>query len=75
MVRGSKAKYTEKQRRQAQHIEEGYEQRGTARQRAEAIAWATVNRRTGGGRLGGRLRRRRQRTARSRSGSAPRSRS
>jgi plasmid stabilization system protein ParE len=55
MVRGSKGKYTAKQKREARHIEKGYEERGTPRRRAEAIAWATVNARTGGGRLGGRL--------------------
>jgi plasmid stabilization system protein ParE len=55
MVRGSKAKYTSKQKRQARHIEEGYENRGTSRRRAAEIAWATVNKETGGGRLGGRL--------------------
>jgi hypothetical protein len=54
MVRGSKEKYTSKQRRQARHIEKGYEERGVPRPRAEQIAWATVNKETGGGRLSGR---------------------
>lgn len=54
MVRGSKDKYTSKQKRQAGHIEEGYEERGMPHRRAEQIAWATVNKETGGGRLGGR---------------------
>jgi hypothetical protein len=54
-MRGSKAKYTSKQKRQAAHIERGYEVRGASRARAERIAWATVNLRSRGGRLGGRL--------------------
>jgi plasmid stabilization system protein ParE len=43
MPRGSKAKYTDKQRRQAEHIEEGYERRGVPQNEAERRAWATVN--------------------------------
>jgi hypothetical protein len=50
MPRGSKAAYSSKQRRQARHIEKGYEARGSSRKRAERIAWATVNKRTGGAR-------------------------
>jgi hypothetical protein len=66
MAQGSKEKYTAKQKRQAQHIEEGYEERGASGRQAEEIAWATVNKRTGGGRLGGRLARRSPRGSRSR---------
>jgi hypothetical protein len=43
MPRGDKSKYTEKQKRQAEHIEEGYERRGLGRREAERRAWATVN--------------------------------
>jgi plasmid stabilization system protein ParE len=53
MARGSKAKYTPKQKRQAQHIEEGYEKRGVADGEAAARAWATVNKMTGGGKKSG----------------------
>jgi hypothetical protein len=49
MPRGSKKKYTGKQKRQAAHIEEGYEERGVPRDEAERRAWATVNRIHGGG--------------------------
>jgi plasmid stabilization system protein ParE len=53
MPRGSKARYTDKQKRQAEHIEEGYEKQGVSHQEAEARAWATVNKMTGGGKLSG----------------------
>jgi hypothetical protein len=43
MPRGDKSKYTDKEKRQAEHIEEGYEQRGTPKKEAERRAWATVN--------------------------------
>ncbi len=49
MPRGSKAKYTEKEKRQAEHIEEGYEKRGVPKSAAEGRAWATVNKIHGGG--------------------------
>ncbi|ABF92377.1 conserved hypothetical protein [Myxococcus xanthus DK 1622] len=49
MARGSKAKYTAKQKRMAEHIEEGYEKRGVSDETAESRAWATVNKLTGGG--------------------------
>ena len=48
MSRGSKTSYSPKQRRQARHIEQGYQQRGLAPQKAAARAWATVNKLTGG---------------------------
>lgn len=48
--RGSKAKYTDKQKRQAEHIEEGYKSRGVSERTAESRAWATVNKIHGGGR-------------------------
>lgn len=53
MPRGDKSKYTAKQKRQAEHIEEGYEQRGVSEDEAERRAWATVNKMTGGGHKGG----------------------
>lgn len=53
MPRGDKSKYTSKQKRQAQHIEEGYEKRGLNRKAAESRAWATVNKSTGGGKKKG----------------------
>jgi plasmid stabilization system protein ParE len=53
MPRGDKDKYTEKQKRQAQHIEESYEERGVSEQEAEKRAWATVNKETGGGNKSG----------------------
>lgn len=53
MPRGSKEKYTDKQKRQAEHIEEGYEGRGVSEEEAERRAWATVNKMTGGGKKPG----------------------
>ena len=53
MPRGSKQKYTDKQKRQAEHIEEGYEDRGIPENEAERRAWATVNKMTGGGKKEG----------------------
>jgi len=49
MARGDKGKYTDKQKRQAEHIEEGYEKRGVSEEEAEKRAWATVNAMHGGG--------------------------
>jgi plasmid stabilization system protein ParE len=48
MPGGDKSKYTEKQKRQAEHIEESYEERGVAEEEAERRAWAIVNEMTGG---------------------------
>lgn len=53
MPRGDKSKYSEKQKRQAEHIEEGYKRRGTSRDEAERRAWATVNAMNGGGKHSG----------------------
>jgi plasmid stabilization system protein ParE len=53
MPRGEKTKYTGKQKRQAEHIEEGYEKRGVTAKEAERRAWATVNQMTGGGKKSG----------------------
>lgn len=49
MARGSKDKYTDKQKRKAAHIEESYEAQGVPAEEAEARAWATVNKQSGGG--------------------------
>jgi hypothetical protein len=49
MPRGDKSKYTDKQKRKAEHIEEGYEKRGVSKEEAEKRAWATVNATHGGG--------------------------
>jgi hypothetical protein len=53
MPRGDKSKYTDKQKRQAEHIEEGYESRGVPEKEAARRAWATVNKETGGGNKSG----------------------
>lgn len=53
MPRGDKSKYTDKQKRQAEHIEKGYKQRGVSEDEAERRAWATVNKETGGGNKSG----------------------
>ena len=49
MPRGDKSSYTSKQKRQAEHIEEGYKKRGVSSKTAAKRAWATVNKETGGG--------------------------
>lgn len=53
MPRGDKSKYTDKQKRQAEHIEEGYIEQGVTEDEAEARAWATVNKISGGGKKSG----------------------
>jgi len=53
MPRGDKSAYTDKQKRQAEHVEEGYEDRGVPDDEAERRAWATVNAMTGGGKKSG----------------------
>jgi hypothetical protein len=53
MPRGSKEKYTEKQKRQAKHIEAGYKKEGMSKDRAEEIAYSTVNKYSGGGKKSG----------------------
>jgi plasmid stabilization system protein ParE len=49
MPHGDKSKYTDKEKRQAEHIEEGYEKRGVSKDEAERRVWATVNAVHGGG--------------------------
>ena len=53
MPRGDKSSYTDKQKRQAEHIEEGYEDSGVSKKEAERRAWATVNKESGGGKKSG----------------------
>ena len=53
MPRGDKSAYTDKQKRKAEHIEEGYEKRGLPEKEAERRAWATVNKDDGGGEKSG----------------------
>ncbi|MGB7748723.1 MAG: hypothetical protein WBN75_15720 [Verrucomicrobiia bacterium] len=53
MPQGDKSSYTDKQKRQAAHIEAGYGKKGVSVKTAEARAWATVNQLTGGGKKSG----------------------
>lgn len=53
MPRGDKSSYTSKQKRKAEHIEEGYEKRGVSKKEAERRAWATVNKSDKGGKKSG----------------------
>src|SRR5258706_15952182 len=68
MPRGDKSSYTSKQKRQAEHIEEGYQKRGVSEKEAERRAWATVNKETGGGKKAGAGRGKPMNTAPSRKG-------
>jgi plasmid stabilization system protein ParE len=67
MPRGDKSSYSSKQKRKAQHIEEGYEKRGTSKKEAERRAWATVNKQEGGGKKRGSARKSTRSRSRSRS--------
>jgi plasmid stabilization system protein ParE len=53
MPQGDKGEYTDKQKRKAEHIAEGYEDRGVAKKEAKSRAWATVNKESGGGKKSG----------------------
>lgn len=53
MPQGDKSKYTDKQKRQAAHIEESYENKGVSEKKAQEIAWSTVNKESGGGKKSG----------------------
>ena len=53
MPQGDKSSYTDKQKRQAGHIEAGYEKKGVTTKPAVAHAWATVNKLSGGGKKRG----------------------
>ena len=65
---GAKSKYTGKQKRKAEHIEAGYEKRGTSKKEAERRAWATVNKESGGGKKSGSGRGKKENKASSRKG-------
>ena len=43
MPKGDKDKYTDKQKRKAEYIKEGYEDRGVSKKDAQSRAWPTVN--------------------------------
>lgn len=68
MPRGDKSKYTDKQKRKAEHIEEGYESRGVSENEAARRAWATVNKESGGGKKSGSGRGKKESHASSRKG-------
>ena len=68
MPRGDKSSYTDKQKRKAEHIEEGYEDRGVGKREAERRAWATVNKESGGGKKSGSGRGKKENHASSRNG-------
>jgi plasmid stabilization system protein ParE len=68
MPKGDKGKYTDKQKRKAEHIEEGYEDRGVSKKEAKARAWATVNKESGGGKKSGSGRGKKESHASSRKG-------
>ena len=53
MPQGDKGKYTDKQKRQAEHIADSYEDRGVSKKEAKGRAWATVNKDSGGGKKSG----------------------
>jgi len=68
MARGSKSKYSSKQKRKAEHIAEGYEKRGVSAKTAKSRAWATVNKESGGGKKSGSGRGKKESHASSRKG-------
>jgi plasmid stabilization system protein ParE len=68
MPRGDKSSYTGKQKRKAEHIEEGYEKKGVSHDEAERRAWATVNKESGGGKKSGSGRGKRESRSSSRKG-------
>jgi plasmid stabilization system protein ParE len=68
MARGSKKKYTSKQKRRASKIERGYKKRGVSSKEAERRAWATVNKESRGGKKSGSGRGKKERRTASRKG-------
>ena len=68
MPRGDKSAYSSKQKRKAEHIAEGYEDRGVSKKEAKSRAWATVNKESGGGEKSGYGRGRKESHASSRKG-------
>lgn len=53
MPRGDQSSYTDKQKRQAEHIEEGYEKKGVSKKESGERAWRTVNKQDKGGKKSG----------------------
>lgn len=53
MPQGDKSSYTDKQKRQAEHIEDSYKEKGVSQDEAEERAWRTVNKQSGGGKKSG----------------------
>jgi len=53
MPQGNKSSYTDKQKRQAAHIETGYKKQGFSAKAAKSRAWATVNKLSHRGKKGG----------------------
>ena len=68
MPQGDKSSYSSKQKRKAEHIEEGYKKRGVSGKEAERRAWATVNKSSGGGKKSGSGRGKKESKASSRKG-------
>jgi plasmid stabilization system protein ParE len=68
MPQGDKGAYTSKQKRKAEHIEEGYKKRGVSGKEAARRAWATVNKSSGGGKKSGSGRGKKENKASSRKG-------
>jgi plasmid stabilization system protein ParE len=68
MPRGDKSSYTDKQKRKAEHIEEGYKEQGVSAKEAASRAWATVNKESGGGKKSGSGRGKKESHASSRKG-------
>ncbi len=68
MPQGDKDKYSGKQKRKAEHIAEGYEDRGVSAKEAKSRAWATVNKESGGGEKSGSGRGKKESHASSRKG-------
>jgi plasmid stabilization system protein ParE len=68
MPKGDKSSYSSKQKRKAEHIEEGYKKRGVSGKEAERRAWATVNKSSGGGKKSGSGRGKKESKASSRKG-------
>jgi plasmid stabilization system protein ParE len=76
MPQGDKSSYTDKQKRKAEHIEDGYRKRGVGKREAEERAWRTVNKQDGGAKKKrSSSRRSSSSTSRKRGGSRKRSRS
>jgi plasmid stabilization system protein ParE len=52
MPKGDKSSYTDKQKRKAEHIADGYEDKGVSAKEAKSRAYATVNKESGGKKSG-----------------------